>query len=90
MEGTRPHHPQPEVEASLIIAESMGLVVTYHPVGFGHGSAQAGWFLIQCPRGCHGAARIDALKADSITRRQFYLWVAGVMTDHDKADVGGS
>jgi hypothetical protein len=34
--------------------------------------------------------RIDALKVDRITKGQFFRWFAGVMSDHDKADVEGS
>jgi hypothetical protein len=90
VEGNRPAHPEPEVEASLAIAESLGLMVAYHPVGFGRPGTQAGWFHVHCPRGCHDAVRIDALKADRITQRQFCAWVGRVMADHDTADVEGS
>jgi hypothetical protein len=76
---------------SLATAEAVGLVVTYHPVGFGLPGSQPGWYLIQCPRGCHDeAVRIDALKMDRITQRHFLTWISNVMTEHDKADVEGS
>jgi len=90
VEGSRPAHPELEVEANLAIAESMGLVVTYHPVGFGCRGAQPGWFRVHCLRGCHDATRIDALKADRITQRQFCAWIGRVMADHDTADIEGS
>lgn len=90
MEQGRPPHPQMEIEVSLAIAESVGLMVTYHPVGFGQPGAQPGWFRVYCPRGCHEATRIDAQKADRITQRYFSAWFAQVMNDHDKADVEGS
>jgi hypothetical protein len=73
-----------------MIAESLGLAVTYHPMGFGDGDSQAGWFRIHCLRGCHGATRIDATKMDPITRSHFNAWISTVMTDHDKADIEGS
>jgi hypothetical protein len=76
---------------SLATAESVGLAVTYHPVGFGRADAQPGWYRVHCPRGCHSeAVRIDALKTDRITQRHFLTWISLVMTDHDKADVEGS
>ena len=90
MEEGRPPHPLMEIEVNLAIAESLGLEVTYHPVGFGKPGAQPGWFGVHCPRGCHEAVRIDAQKADRITRRHFSEWFSKVMTDHDKADVEGS
>lgn len=90
VEAGRPPHPQTEIEAILGIAESVGLIVTYHPVGFGCPGVQPGWFRIHCPRGCHPATRIDAQKTDRITQRQFFTWFTLVMTGHDKADVEGS
>jgi len=79
-----------EIEVNLAIAESLGLEVTYHPMGFGRPGAQPGWFRVHCTRGCHEAVRIDAQKADRITRRHFSEWFSKVMADHDKADVEGS
>jgi hypothetical protein len=87
---SRPPHPQDDIEISLSAAESADLVVTYHPVGFGKSGTQPGWYRIHCPRGCHEATRIDALKVDRITKRVFFSWFASVMMDHDKADVEGS
>ena len=90
MPGTRPPHPQAHIEAILATAESMGLEVTYHPVGFGAPGSQPGWFGIHCLRGCHGALRIDAIKLDRITDREFCVWIGVVMSAHDRADIGGS
>jgi hypothetical protein len=75
---------------ALNAVESLGLIVAYHPVGFGCPDSQPGWFGIHCARGCHPAARLDANKVDRITQRQFLTWVATVVTAHDKADVEGS
>lgn len=90
MPQSRPPHPEADIEIALSIAESLGLIVTYQPVGFGCPGAQAGWFRIHCPRGCHVATRIDALKMDRLTKSRFSAWFTHVMTDHDKADVEGS
>jgi hypothetical protein len=90
VEATRPPHPQVEIEMVLATAESLGLMVTYHRIGFGGPCSQAGWFRIHCLRGCHDAARIDANKVDPITARQFNLWIGIVMSEHDKADIEGS
>jgi hypothetical protein len=87
---SRPPHPQTDIEMSLVAAESTGLLVAFNPVGFGLPGAQPGWYRIHCPRGCHEATRIDALKVDRITKRQFFVWFSSVMMDHDKADVEGS
>lgn len=90
VEEGRPPHPQQDIEMALSIAESLGLIVTYRPVGFGRPGTQAGWFHIQCPRGCHEGTRIDAVKMDHLTKGRFSAWFTHVMTDHDKADVEGS
>ena len=86
----RPPHPEVDVEMSLNAAESAGLVVTYHPVGFGPQGAQPGYYRVHCPRGCHEAIRIDAVKVDRISKQAFFAWFSEVMTKHDKADVEGS
>jgi len=90
VDENRPPHPETEAEMALAVAESVGLIVTYHPVGFGCPGVQPGWFRIHCPRGCHDPVRIDAQNADRITMRHFSVWFSQVMTGHDKADVEGS
>src|SRR5260370_3076074 len=90
VDENRPPHPQLEVEIVLASAESAGLLIGYHPVGFGSPGKQAGWYLIHCARRCHDTLRIDAMKLDSITKKQFFYWIGTVLSDHDKADVEGS
>lgn len=90
MDESRPPHPQLEVELILASAESAGLLIRYHPVGFGAPGKQAGWYLLHCARRCHDTTRIDGLKLDSITKRQFFNWIGTVLSDHDKAEVEGS
>ncbi len=90
MDANRPPHPETEAEMALAVAEAVGLVVTYHPVGFGCPDTQRGWFYIRCPRSCHEPVRIDAQKADRITMGQFSAWFSAVMIAHDTADVEGA
>jgi hypothetical protein len=88
----RKPHPDPSVEAVLLTAEAMGLIVTYHPVGFARPDAEVGYTLIACPRGCpkHNRVRINHLNWTFIERQAFLSWIGTVMTDHDQQDVAGS
>ena len=90
VDENRPPHPQTEVEMALAATESAGLLIRYHPVGFGSPGKQAGWYHIHCARRCHETLRIDALKLDNITKKQFFLWIGTVISEHDKADIEGS
>lgn len=88
----RTPHPDPDIETSLAMAESMGLIVEYHPVGFARSGAQVGYTLIACQRGCpqHERVRINHLDWSSIERQAFLGWIGKVLTDHDNQDVAGS
>lgn len=88
----RTPHPDPDIEAALAAAESIGLTVEYHPVGFARSGAQVGYTLIACQRGCpeHNPVRINHLDWSFIDRQAFLGWIGKVMADHDKQDVAGS
>ena len=78
VDESRPPHPQLDVEMALGAAESVGLLIRYHPVGFGSPGKQAGWYHIHCARRCHETLRIDGMKLDNITKKQFFLWIGTV------------
>lgn len=88
----RTPHPDPTIESVLAIAESMGLMVTYHPVGFARSGAQVGYTSVACQRGCfeHDRVRINHLDWSLIERKAFLGWIGKVKADHDKQDVAES
>jgi hypothetical protein len=88
----RTPHPDPGIEAALAAAESMRLIVEYHPVGFARGGAEVGFSLVACQRGCpeHDRVRINHLDWSFIDRQALLSWIGKVMADRDKQDVAGS
>lgn len=83
-------HADPDVETTLVALESVGLVVVTHLVPVGPDAKTSGWFWVHCPRECHDSVSIPNKVLTPLVKAAFFQWVATILMDHDRADVGES